>query len=218
MATWDSADLLARMKRYMRRPATDAAWADADLYALLTEAEADWKPILVAMDPGPMITAPTKLTSSDSGLTYNLPSSTHYIHVELLDSLAGTPLIQGAFWDPAADYALEGTKVRMCRGTARTFADGPYIRGVTAPGNVDGSTASTILPEWHRVLILFDALERWASIAGQMDPAYFAALKQKSWMGDPNTPGDIGILGAIRARNPNRGTAVAQPYAWWRPN
>ena len=215
-STWDGPELLARMKRYMRRPSSDTAWADPDLYALLSEAEQKWKPILAIHDPTPMVGAPVLLTSSDSGLTYDMPSGYHYIWAEVLESLTGTPLAEGPFWSPSHDYVNEGSNIRMCRGTAKTFADGPYLRGVVAAGDIDGATGSTIFPAQHCIVVVFDAMERWASIGGQMDPAYFSGLLQKAVYGDPMNPGDIGILGSIKARNPNHGMAASYGPAYWR--
>ena len=114
----------------MRRPSSDTAWADADLYALLTEAEARWKPILAQHEPGPMLAAPVLLTTSDSGLTYDFPTSLSYEYVEIYGSASGYPLAEGPYWSPSHDYVLEDAKIRMCRGQARTFADGPYLRGI----------------------------------------------------------------------------------------
>ena len=85
------------------------------------------------------------------------------------------------------------------------------------PTTIDGSTPSTILPERHRIVLVFDAMERWASIGGQMDPSYWSGMLQKTVYGDPANPGDIGILGSLKARNPNRGMVESRPPAWWRP-
>ena len=216
MATWDSDDLLARVKVYMRRPSSDTAWTDANLFSLLTEAEARWVPILAAHDPGPMLSAPVLLTSADSGLTYPFPTALHYYHTEITPSVTGQPLVEGPLHSLTADYALEGTKIRMCRNTERSFADGPYLRGIASPVAITTSAQSVIKPTHHRIVLVYDALERWASVGGQMDPAYFAGLLQKAVYGDPQNPGDIGILGAMKARNPNHGMAGSTPPAYWR--
>lgn len=220
MANWDSADLLLRMQRYIRRPATDVAVNSTDLYALLTEAEAEEKSLLVVHNPGPMLTVPTLLTSADGGLTYDLPSSAEYIYVELYPSLnAATPLREGPYHSVTHDYTLEGTRIRMCRSIPRTFTDGPYFRGVTPPGSINGSGGeSTIFPVHHRVLVLFSALRKWATITGWRDPEEFQREYQKALTGDPRVPGDLGILGSIKKRDPRSGTPAGESRRYWHVN
>lgn len=218
---WESTDLLARCKRYSDRPATDASFGDPDWYALLTEAEQKWKPILALHLPGPMYNAPQQLTKVGDGETYTFPGETEPpLALELYTGANGNVLSPGAYHDPNTDYVWEGTQIRMVRGRARSFSDGPYGRWVSAPGEIDAATDSTILPAKNRVLLVFDACRRWASIKGFKDPAYFQALLQSALYGDPQVPGDVGILGD-KAQDYAAGMAAIQqggPYKWWRPN
>lgn len=220
MPAWDSPDLLARVKRYAKRPSVDEAFDNGDWYALLTEAEQKWKPILAVHMPGPMYNAPQQLTKVGDGETYTFPDETDPpLAIELYTGPNGNVLTPGAYHDPNADYVWEGTRIRMVRGRARTFSDGPYGRWVSAPGEIDEETDSTIQPAKNRVLLVFDALERWASIGGYMDPLHWTKQLQKALYGDPAVPGDIGILGD-KAQDYAAGmAAIAQggPYRWWRP-
>lgn len=221
MADWDAADLLARCKRYAKRPSVDEAFDDPDWYALLTEAEEHWKPILALHLPGPMYNEPTQLTAAADEKTYTFPGETEPpLAIEIYTSTNANPLNPGAYHDPNADYVWEGTKIRMVRGRARTFSDGPYGRWISAPGVIDANTDSTIQPKRYRGLLVFDALERWAAIGGYMDPAYWQQRLQKALYGDPAIPGDVGILGDKGQDWAAGMAAISQggPYRWWRPN
>ena len=220
MADFDSADLLARCRRYAARPSVDEAFGDSAWYALLTEAEARWLPMLAIHDPGSMYGAPTQLSSDDGGYTYQLTEEP--LALELYTSVNGNPLFPGAYSDPEADYVLEGDEIRMVRGRARDFSDGPYARWISPPAAINASTASQIQPARHRMLLVYDALEKWASVGGHMDPTYWRHLLQATLYGDPEIPGDVGIIGSAKRRDFARGMAAyahgGQGYRWWRPN
>lgn len=221
MAIWDSADLLARVKRYVNRPATDESITDPDYFAFLTEAENHWKPILATHYPGPMYVPPTKLSTSDGGVTYDFPGGITPIgNVELYRNPRGDPLHIGYFGDPTADAVVEGDRIRMVRGRARTFSDGPYARWVSPPGIIDAATQSTIEPAQNRILLIWDALERWAIRSGEKDPAFFQKKRRDAWSGDPAEPGDVGILGWLKRQVWNSGEAAIAghgPVPWYRP-
>lgn len=65
MPLWDSADLLARVKRFSRLPVITEWPRDEDWYAWLTEAEAKWKPVLALHAPGSMMIGPVKMRTTD---------------------------------------------------------------------------------------------------------------------------------------------------------
>lgn len=222
------AEMLAECQRMSLEPATSQLTSSTDWYALLTRGEAHWKPIIAAHYPGPMFEAPTLLTAAGDDKRYtfpsaSVPSGTVPLAVELYVSLTGRMLYPGAYEDGVADYVLEGATVRITRGREFTFTDGaPYARFVKPPAAIDASTASTIAPATAQILVVYHALELWASRGGYQDPRFYSRLAQKSAFGDPEIPGDVGILGALKLQNPAHGMAAfdhggARPYAWWRP-
>ena len=38
----------------------------------------------------------------------------------------------------------------------------------------------------------------WAHRGGIRDPAYYEALEQKAWTGDPDMDGDVGLMGDLK--------------------
>lgn len=218
-----SAELLAACKRLAKRPATDAATTDPDWYAFLTDAEARWKPVIALHAPGPMLTAPMKLTAAGDGRTFTFPSSAEPIYVELYRSERGQRLVPGAYDDPGADYVLEGSTVRATAHRQPSYPDGaPWARYVTAPATINAATQSTINPARLRILLVYHACGLWASRGALMDPAHFERLEQQAAFGNPNIPGDLGLIGALKWADPASGMAAfrhdSEPYAWWRPN
>jgi len=216
MAAWDSPDLLARCKRLAKRPTTDAQVADADWYAWLTEGEAFVVQQIATHVPDVLYNAPTKLSTSDSGVTYDFPSSIYPLgNVELRKSPTGRVMIPGAQWDSAADYVPAGNKIRFPDGKAKTFTDGPYARWVAEPGAIDASTASIVKPDHVRVLVVYKAVETWARHGGNRDPGPFEELYFKAWAGDPRDVSDIGILGALKNQFLFSGAASQPVEAPW---
>ena len=180
MADWDSADLLARVRRDGRISTSAAFPVTADIYAWLTRAEAHWKPKLAGQYPYHMFSVPTQMTTSDSGVTYVFPSETAPLAVEIYAALVGPRLIAGQFGDSNADYVWEGSQIRMTTNTARTFPSGPYARWVDSPGTIDGSTEPTLAPTFTRQLLVDRALIYWAR-ASQNDPRRFIDQETETW-------------------------------------
>ena len=207
-STWDSADLLARCKRQSGVPTTTEFPADTDWYAWLTEAQAYYYGVWSTHCPYYLMTAPTLLTSADSGVTYVMPSSTHVLAVELYDKKDGRLLKCGAYWDTNADYIWEGNKIRFPGGKAKTFSGGPYLRYVAEPGDVAAATEPTLNPEYARVLLVDHAVALWAERGGMRDPAPFWMRERKRAWGDPATPGDFGIIGNLKLQNPFIGASA----------
>lgn len=186
MATWDSADLLARCKRYANRPAVDESFSDEDWYALLTEAQQEAVQDIVTRVPNAMTGAPVQLTSSDGGVTYSFGVGVQPLgHIELYTDEDGSELVASSWADAEGDFVVEGSTIRMPANLARTFTSGggPYARFVTMPTELSASTEPTLKPEWARALLVFGALIKWASIGGLRDPSdwekQYAALFAK---------------------------------------
>jgi hypothetical protein len=204
--------LLQRCKRYARRPSTDAAFADADWYALLTEAQDDAFEDIASRSPNALYSAPVQLTTADSGKTYTFgtdeASANLYAmgHMEIYPDLASIPdrpLL------PGKDYMLEGNKIRIPSNLTVTFSAGPYARFVSRPGIIDGSTQPTF-PKPGRMMLVYKALEKWASRPGSgTDPEYWGKQYDEQFtrfLTDLRTQFNMGTLDVM-------GWSVA---AWWR--
>lgn len=207
MATWDSADLLARCQRESGVPSTTEFPADADWYAWLTESQAHWYAQYLAMGLQPADwTAPTALETSDNKV-YTFPSSVRPWTVEVYTTDGGDLMLPGQYDDPEADYVWEGDQIRITRGKSRTFSGGPVARWIAPPTTIDGSTAPTLQPDFARILLVYRACILWATRGGMNDPTPFRALEAQAWYGDPNR-GEHGILGMLRMQNPLSGAAA----------
>jgi len=207
VATWDTADLVARCQRQSGVPSTTEFPATADWYAWLTEAQAFYYGVWATHCPWFLMSGPTLLTSSDSGATYPLPSSTRVLAVEIYDTNPNGRLLRpGAYWDAGADYVWEGNQIRIPLGKTKTWSSGPYARYVAEPGDIDGSTAPTLQPDYARILLVDHAVALWAERGGMRDPTPFWLRERKRTWGDPQTPGDIGIVGALKLQNPFLGS------------
>lgn len=222
MAEFDTADLVSRCQLYRRRPSTDEATTTPNWYTMLSDAERHWKRIIAAHYPKQMYGAPQALTSSDGGYTYTFPSSEQSpLAVLVLSSPTGTVLNPGPYWSSEHDYVLESGQIRMTLGRARTFADGPYARFVTAPAAITESVTSTIKPVELRQIIVYHACALDAMRGGMDDPAPYEKMAQWAAWGNPNLPGDVGMIGALKAQDTMGGLAAragGSGFKYWRPN
>ena len=205
MASFDSADLLARCKRLAQRPSTDQQQLDADWYKFLGEAQDHWVGQFAIHVPWTNMTAPTLLTSADSNETYTFGTDADSVNIVPLDVVVyakkdGRPLRPGTFWDSAADYVWEGDKIRFARGKTKDFTDGPYARFITPPGEISSSIEPTLKPKRARVLLVYRAVALWASRGGIRNPQTYFDLEERTWVGRPEV-GDYGLLGQLKNQN-----------------
>lgn len=179
MAIYDSPWLLARCKQYARRPATDQAMPDTAWYSFLTDAQAEVFSDLFSRYPDLAYSAPVLLTTADGGRTYTfgLDASGDPIrpmgHTEVYDSLAAipdSPLVLGD------DFLLEGGLLRVPGNATRAFSAGPYARFVLRPDReITAAQNPTLQPKSARMLLVWKALEAWASRPGSgASPSYYA--------------------------------------------
>lgn len=178
MALWDSAYLLARCKYLARRPATDQAVTDTNWYELLTLAQPEVAADLFTRVPDLQYSAPVLMTSSDGGYTFGWgndaggdpirPTGHAEIYPDLR-SIPDYPLI------PGVDFLFEGAKIRIPNNRTRTFSSGPYSRFVARPDTeITALVAPTIQPKQARILLVWKALEFWASRPGSgAKPSYY---------------------------------------------
>lgn len=175
MSAWDTADLVARVKRYINRPTNDELVTDALIYALLTEAQSEELADLASLAPTSQMGAPVALTSSDGGVTYTFGTDAagHAIFplaCEVYAEVNGREM-RACSWNSWGDFVIEGDKIRMPGNTPQTFTAGPYARFVRADGVIDGSTEPILKPANYRIVLVWSALIKFAAIGGLRDPS-----------------------------------------------
>lgn len=216
MACQTSAELLAYFRSECGLPTVNDELTDAAVYAYLTLAQQAVSRQVATIAPGSQVGAPELLTTADGGYTYQF-ASYPYGHAEVRESRTGELLVPGAEYDGNADFAQEGQTIRWTDGKSRTFGDGPYARYAAEPGEVDGSTEPTLKPASARVLVVYKALDMWATKGGYRDPQpYREQYNLLAW----GQQGDPGILGALRTQYafqggyPGRTARVSNLAAW----
>lgn len=215
MALYDRADLVRRFRRWVKRPAVDQSIdLTADIYPALSDAQRRLAGMLSIHAPEANRAVKQLMTTSDSGLTYNLAASPIGPVNIYYDLRSAMPLVAGEAWQAGADFEWEGdAKIRMIGNVARSFPNGaPYAHYVPAPSDIDATTEPSILPAYVRVMIPIMAAIDYVSEGGMGDPGGLLARHQALWNGDPNMPGDVGILGELKLRY-GEGTHTSRP--WW---
>ena len=177
MSTWDTADLLARFKRYANRPTNDELLTDALGYALLTEAQAEELSDLASLAPNSQMGAPVLLTSADSGVTYTFGTdddgnAIFPLACEVYAEVNGREM-RACSWNSWGDFVIEGDRIRMPGNVAQTFTAGPYARFVRADGVIDATTEPILKPANYRIVLVWSALIKFCAIGGLRDPAPF---------------------------------------------
>jgi len=141
--------------------------------------------------------------------------------VEVRAFANGRLLRPGPDWDPACDYVPAGNLIRFPNSRAKTFGSGGPVGRFVGPSRaIDASTQPVLQPSGVRILLVHHACMLWASRGGLRDPAYFEKLLQQAWSGDPNVPGDVGWLGALKLQFLFAGAASFPAGSsvdnWWR--
>lgn len=201
MALWDSADLLQRCRDESQEPLMGTVTTDAQWYSLLTASQHRvWR--LFAMHcPHVLVGAPVALSTSDGGSTYSFGATVYPLgYAELREGLDGGMLWSGPNWSNVADFVFEGNRLRVPNGQTRTFSSGLYARYVATPGTIDAATEPTLVPDWARILLVYDAVKEWAGQGDLRAPERWAQKFQHAWAGDPAVSGDVGIMGALKTQ------------------
>lgn len=189
MALWDTADLVARVRRYANRPTQDELLTDALIYALLTEAHTEELAELATLAPTSQMGAPVLLTSADGGVTYTFGTDVDGNQVfplatEIYAEVNGREM-RACSWNSWGDFVVEGDRIRMPGNTAVTFSAGPYARFVRADAQIDASTEPTLKPPPARIILVWKALIKFAAVGGLRDPAPFEenyAASKRQWI------------------------------------
>lgn len=222
MAEFDTADLLAECKMLANRPTGDTSatvsTTDDVWYKFLSRAEQRWKGIVASIAPEAMYGDPVQLTTADGGYTYVFPNDADgnrivpIGHVEVRESRTGRLLVPGAEFDPDADFAYEGGKIRWGRARSRLFTDGPYARYVTPAAGISAALQPTLLPRFARAVLAPEACKLYARRM-KMDPRPFIDEVKERWFGNPSE-GDHGIIGVLRTQFAGVGS-YSMPEGWW---
>jgi hypothetical protein len=219
VAQYDSADLLARVKRLAKRPGIDEDTTDAEWYVRLEEAQTKWMAQFAALVPEQNYAAPELLTTADAGLTYQLGTEPLGGHIEIRHGRDGQLLIPSTDWG-TGDFVFEGQTIRMPHGRARTFDQGLYARYVKAPGLLTAGVQPVLKPAWCRLILPPTACYLHALEGGLRDPNFYLKLMQDRWAGDPDLAGDTGMLGTLKTQYFAAGMAsvATLDMPWWRNN
>ncbi len=220
MAQYDSADLLARIKVHAKQPTVSQDMSDIGWYVFLGDAQESIMAELATHVPEANYSTPTKMTTTDSGLTYFIDDGSGGVQeffgwAEVRESRAGSLVTIGAEFDPAVDFAAEGFTLRVPDGKTRTFADGPYVRYVAIPGLLSAAVEPVLKPNYARRLIIYRALQYWAARGGLRDPAPYMQLEQREAWGDPNSPGSVGIIAALKSQYYGAYAVPSAQGKWW---
>lgn len=207
MAQWDSADCLARFRRYQKRPSTDEALPDAAAYALLQEAQVECFTDIAPRAPTALMGAPTALTTADNiTFTFGTDSDSNQVmpfgHAEVYTQLLGGRELYASTWaDREGDFIIEGATVRMVGNVAWSTST-LYGRWVALPLQLNASVAPVLKPVQFRDLIVYKALEKWCAIGGERDDGQWEEkynkllmkylLMYKTSMKSKNAPAGLG--------------------------
>ena len=217
MATFDSADLLARFRYTIGRPTVDEELSDTEAYRLLSQAQEQVTDELAGHLPTVNYAAPELMTSSDGGYTYTTAHDA-IGNMEVLPDLSSTPLRCGMYSDGGADFTQEGPRtIRMTVGRTRTFANGPYARYVRAdPEQLSAGVNPVLQPERARILIVYAAAELWALRGGMRDPEPYRRMYLRAAWGDPSG-GAVGLIPALKKALYGSGSPAGDAGGAWYP-
>ena len=211
-----SAGLLSQLIETLQLPPVRESPTDAQLYTLLSNAQRKMITLLAVHVPQTQVAASELLTTTDSGETYTL---TYYPlgQVEIRHGRAGPVLIPGADWNDWADFVIEGQTIRTPGGRTKTWANGLYARYVRAPDVISATVDPVIQPPYAGLAIVYEAAAEFAMQGGLRDPAPYQLLLQRFLLGDPNTPGHLGLIDSLKVQYFGQGGVTGDDSAtWWR--
>lgn len=174
-----SSDLLARFKRYARRPATDESLSDASIYEFLTEAQLEAAAECALHIPALMVGAPFALTTVDGGITYTFGTDGDGNAIvpmvaEVYATVNGRELYASSYANLGGDFVIEGDRIRGPGNRPRVYSSGPYARIFATPGTLNTTHNPTLTPFQVRPLIVWRALEKWSAVGALRDPKPYA--------------------------------------------
>lgn len=167
MPTWTSADLLTRFNELTGRAASGDSIADAAKYRRLADAQnvvlADAAArVPKALYPKVGYASMPTLTNVDGqvftfGTDVNGDALFPIGKVEIYPDLQSIP---DSPWIEGMDYLNEGTQIRI--PSNRSWGGTLYWRGIAPVLTIDGTNQPSILPPPFRILIVYEAVRRYA--------------------------------------------------------
>ena len=217
MADYDSEACLNLLVETLGLPVTRTVPTDPQLYVMLTNAQKRMVHLFAAHAPQTLYGPSEKLQTTDGGYTYTF-AYYPFGHAEIRESRSGAILYPVPEWgNDANGYVMEGQTIRWPDGSARTFADGPYARYAKVAGQVTATTQPS-LPDDFRPAMIYDAAREWATQGGNQDPTPYKDLLQSFLWGDPNTPGHVGLIPALKTQVNFQGARSIGPPKWYQGN
>lgn len=214
MADYDSADMLARLKRELKRPTSDPALDDTDLYQLLTRGLRYTQRLLAkhGLDQN----ATWELATTSDNQTYTITSEPAGGVLEVRHGRDGPVLVLGPDPDASTDLVWKGTTFIVPDGRTVPFANGIYVHYTPIHGAIDGGgNEPTLAPTEARDIAILHAAMLWFDRGGFRDTTWLDNKIHKLMFGNPAIPGDVGIVGGLK--QPFLGQP-AKAQAWWRAN
>lgn len=220
MTLFASADLLSDFKYMRDRPSTDEESTDAEVYRLLTLAQRSVVMEIAALFPRMLMTAPTLMTTADSGVTYTISGTdedsqtvTPIGHAEVYATdPSGRQLFGSTYSGRDGDLVFEGSKLRSPTGSPITYSSGPYIRYVAPTGTLNASNEPSI-PPLLRPLIVPTALITWANRGGKRDDRPYRDVYDDIWLGKNR---QAGLLATLTTQYSRSTDAALAGIKWWR--
>jgi hypothetical protein len=214
-----SEELVHNVRQLLNRPEEDDFFQFPDEYfEYLSKAHRRIYRKVARANPMVLFTE-TTVTTSDSGLTYDL-GDFHLGQIEVY-APPGPPRgerIPPAYPDsPYFGFWVDGTNLRF---TYQQEYSPLYIRWVpetVADLDADGTHS---LPAFCEDMLEYETAFLMAQKQGFAgDPGKFQILANREWLGDPNDPSDDGILAILKKQPANAGfenAAGMHSRPWWR--
>ena len=219
---WTSAQMLARFKLLAGLPATAEVPTDLTIYDYMSLGQEHCYGLWAQHFPHVLVGAPTIMTTSDSGATYQFAGAIYPMGlVEIRESPTGRILIPGEEFEANVDYVWEGNQIRIPDSKTTTFGDGPYARYMTPPTEIAAGTEPVLQPPSARIMCVYYGLYLWSNEAGNAainSPDHYLGLFSNAWSGDKRVDGDSGIMGMLKTQLYGDGMGSMRPMnvMWWR--
>lgn len=213
MATWDQADMLAKLKLELKRPTNDASLGtDDQLYALLSEGLAYTQALL--SQHGLQQNATWEQASTVDTKVYTIA----YEPVGPFNCYDGQdstiPLIVGPEDVAQTDLVWQGLTLLVPRNQLRVFANGLWVFYTREAPAITASIAPALMPTRARKIAVLHAAREWLDRGGYREEVVNAYTVKMSRVlfGDPSIPGDVGIVTSRKRGLSSRGFRDGR---WW---
>lgn len=172
MASYTSAECLTLFKQLAGIPASGASIGDADLYTRLAQAQnvvledAASRVPQAFYSKAAYASTPTLSTTDNQVFTFGTDANGAPLFpigkVRLFENLQAIPDYP---WIEGVDYVVEGSQIRIPNN--RTYGGTLYWRGIAPIAAMSASVQPSITPVWARVLIVYEAVRRYAEEGGR---------------------------------------------------